>query len=166
MTPKTPRVTAEHLSVGTTVNLGYHPVSEEEIIRFASEWDNQYFHTDPTAALESYFGGLIASGLHTLSIFQRLAVRGFFEHYDVIAGKEIRRLRFLHPVRAGDVLTGSVHIDSVTHDGQGRASVVTTGSLWNQDDVPVLGLQMEALITSGRIPQAGNAPTRPTFESL
>ncbi|MFQ4150412.1 MaoC/PaaZ C-terminal domain-containing protein [Arthrobacter sp. LAPM80] len=165
MTPKPPRLTAEHLRAGETVGLGHHRVSKEEIIRFASEWDSQYFHTDPTAALESYFGGLIASGLHTLSIFQRLSVLDFFEHYDVIAGKEIRRLRFLYPVRAGNVLTGSVHIDSVNHDGQGRASVVTSGSLWNQDNVPVLELQMEALIASESTIQKKNGPTRPAFKS-
>lgn len=50
----------------------------KEIIRFASEWDSQYFHTDPTAGLESYFGGLVASGLHTLRVLRsvRAPARG------------------------------------------------------------------------------------------
>ncbi|MCC9069695.1 MaoC/PaaZ C-terminal domain-containing protein [Arthrobacter cryoconiti] len=76
MTPKLSRLAAEHLPVGQSVDLGSHSVSEAEIIRFASEWDSQYFHTDPETAHESHFGGLIASGLHTLSIFQRLSVLG------------------------------------------------------------------------------------------
>lgn len=166
MTPKTPRLTAEALTAGETVDLGAHSVSEEEIIRFASEWDNQYFHTDPAAAQESYFSGLIASGLHTLSIFQRLSVMGLFDHYDVIAGKEIRRLRFLHPVRPGDVLTGSVHIDSMEQDGRGRTSVVTTGALRNQDDVQVLGLQMESLIASQHLLREQDGPTGPRLRSI
>ena len=148
MTANPPRLTAEHLLVGQVVTLGSHSVSEEEIIRFASEWDSQYFHTDPVAARESHFGGLIASGLHTLSIFQRLSVAGLFNHYDVVAGREIRQLCFLYPVRPGDVLTGSLHIDSVERDGRGRAAVVTTGVLKNQDGIPVVQLQMEALIAA------------------
>ncbi|GAA1339317.1 MaoC/PaaZ C-terminal domain-containing protein [Arthrobacter roseus] len=141
-------MTAEEVPVGQTLDLGSHPVPEEEIIRFASEWDSQYFHIDPAVAQESYFGGLGASGIHTLSIYQRLSVNGLFERYDVIAGKEARHVRFIHPVRAGDVLTGTVFIDSVEHDGRGRATVITTGSLRNQDDVVVLRLQMEALIAA------------------
>ncbi len=148
MIPNPPRFTAEQLPVGESATLGSHSVSEAEIIRFASEWDSQYFHTDPAAAQESCFGGLIASGLHTLSIFQRLAVAGLFNHYDVVAGTEIREVRFLHPVRPGDVLVGAVHIGSVENDGRGRAAVVMTGTLKNQHGAVVLSLQMEALIAS------------------
>lgn len=151
MSPQTSRLTADDVPAGETFDLGSYAVSEEEIIRFASEWDSQYFHIDPAAARESYFGGLIASGIHTMAIYQRLSVRGLFERYAVIAGTEARYVRFLHPVRAGDVLTGSVHIDSVVPDRPGRAAVVTTGSLENQDGAPVLSLQMEALIATERI---------------
>lgn len=73
---------------------------------------------------------------------------GLFNHYDVVAGKEIREVRFLHPVRPGDVLVGAVHIDSAENDGRGRAAVVTTGTLKNQRGAVVLSLQMEALIAS------------------
>lgn len=148
MTPKLPRLTAEHLPVGQSVDLGSHFVSEAEIMRFASEWDSQYFHTDLEAARGSHFGGLIASGLHTLSIFQRLSVLGVLNHYDVIAGKEVSSLRFLHPVRPGDVLTGTLHVDSLAHDGRGRALVCTSGALTNQDGIMVLSVHMEALMVS------------------
>ncbi len=48
-----------------------HEVSEEEIIAFARQWDPQPFHTDPEAAKETAYGGLIASGLQTMSIALR-----------------------------------------------------------------------------------------------
>ena len=149
MTPHHARLRAEQLPLGETLVLGSQAVTEQEIIDFASAWDPQYFHVDATAARESYFEGIIASGIHTLSIYQRLGVRGLFERYDVIAGKEARRLRFLHPVRPGDVLTCSVIVDSVEHDGHGTASVITRGTLSNQDGAHVLSVEMEALIASG-----------------
>ena len=40
-------------------------MSEEEIVRFATAYDPQWFHTDAQAAsAKSRFGGLIASGWH------------------------------------------------------------------------------------------------------
>ena len=36
-------------------------VTEEEIIEFGQRWDPQPFHTDPEAARQSHFGGLVAS---------------------------------------------------------------------------------------------------------
>lgn len=148
--PPTSRLLAEDLPVGKTLDLGSHSVSAEEIIRFASEWDNQYFHTDPGAARDSYFGELIASGLHTLSIFQRLSVAAIFGRYDVIAGKEIRQLRFLRPVRAGDDLTGTLHIDPVGPDSRGRALVSMTGTLHNQDGRAVLDVHMDSLVATAK----------------
>ncbi len=148
MTTKTPRLPAEQIPVGETFELGSHAVTEEEIIGFASAWDSQYFHIDPVSARESAFGGIIASGIHTLAMYQRLSVTGLFDRYDVIAGKELRQVRFLCPVRPGDVLSGSVVIDSVEPDGRGRATVITSGTLRNQNDVVVLDLKVEALVSS------------------
>ncbi|MGP5162549.1 MaoC/PaaZ C-terminal domain-containing protein [Arthrobacter rhombi] len=160
MTTGTPRLPAERIPIGETFELGSHAVTEEEIIRFASEWDSQYFHVDRASARESPFGGLITSGIHTLAIYQRLSVTGLFDGYDVIAGKELRQVRFLRPVRPGDVLSGSVIIDSVAPDGRGRATVMTSGSLRNQDDVVVLDVQVEALVSSSYSPGPDTAPTR------
>jgi acyl dehydratase len=144
----TVRRPAEDLPVGGVIDLGEHAVSEEEIVEFASVWDPQYFHVDRAAAADGHFSGLIASGLHTASIFQRLCVAGIFSHYDVIAGKEIHNLRFLRPVRAGDVLTGSVLVRSVEPDGRGRSLVTLIGTLRNQDGRPVLELELDSLVRS------------------
>jgi acyl dehydratase len=143
---------AEEMPVGVELDCGSHEVTEEEIVGFASVWDPQYFHVDRDAAEHSDFGGLIASGLHTASIFQRLCVAGIFSDYDVIAGKEIHNLRFLRAVRPGDVLTGSVLVRSVEPDGRGRALVVLLGTLRNQDGQPVLELELDSLVGSREVP--------------
>lgn len=147
--PPRTRLPAEDLPLGEPLDLGSHSVSAEEIIRFASEWDDQYFHTDPEAARDSHFGELIASGLHTLSLFQRLSVAAIFGRYDVIAGKEIRRLRFLRPVRADDTLTGTLIVQSVTPDNRGRALVSTAGTLRNQDGI-VLEVHMDSFLATAQ----------------
>jgi acyl dehydratase len=49
-------------------------VHEDDIIRFAREFDPQPFHLDREAAARSLFGGLVASGWHTAAITMRLLV--------------------------------------------------------------------------------------------
>lgn len=79
-------------------------VSESQILDFALLYDPQPFHLDNEAAAETPFGGLIASGFHTLS----LAFRAFYDA-DVIkhcslGSPGLDELRWLKPVRPGDTL--------------------------------------------------------------
>ena len=57
---------------GQVYELGSHTVSAEEIIDFASQWDPQSFHTDPSEAAHSAYGSLIASGWHTCAMTMRM----------------------------------------------------------------------------------------------
>ena len=147
------RLPAEELPVGEKLHLGSHTVTEEEIISFAQQWDPQYFHVDSEAAKSSEFGQLIASGIHTMAIFQRLSVENFFSRYDIIAGRDISQLRFERPVFAGTVLHGTATIDSVKPVGPGRAIFSSTGVLVDNDGRPALSVVVDALIRS-RSPQS------------
>ena len=49
-------------------------ITEGEILEFARRFDPQPFHIDPEAAKESLYGGIIASGYHTLSFGFRLFI--------------------------------------------------------------------------------------------
>ena len=80
------------------------PVSEEEIIRFAREFDPQYFHLDPVAAADSIYKGLIASGAHTIALAFRLYVRNYLPGKASFGGPGMDEVRWLKPVRPGDVL--------------------------------------------------------------
>ena len=51
-----------------------YTVSEEEILRFAREFDPQPFHLDHDAARHSVFAGLSGSGWHTAALTMRLLV--------------------------------------------------------------------------------------------
>ena len=44
------------------IEAGPYTVSEDEVLRFATAYDPQWFHTDCEAAARGPFGGLIASG--------------------------------------------------------------------------------------------------------
>ena len=96
---------------GTVHEFGPVTITKDEIMQFGKKFDPQFFHTDPERAKESAYGGLIASGWHTCSLFMRL----FVEHY--LAGRAslgspgVDELRWLKPVRPGDrlILRVTVH---------------------------------------------------------
>lgn len=57
----------DELSLGQRFRFGRFALSEAEIIAYATKYDPQPFHTDPVAAKAApLFGGLVASGLHTM----------------------------------------------------------------------------------------------------
>ena len=103
----------EDMAVGATVDLGKRSVSEEEILRFASEFDPQPFHIDPEAAGKSIFGGIIASGWHTCSITMRLLVDGLLSHSSSLGSPGIEQIRWVKPVRPGDTLHAVLTVQEV-----------------------------------------------------
>jgi len=78
-------------------------VGLDDVHRFAAEFDPQPFHLDDTAARDSIFGGLAASGWHTAAITMKLLVTSGPQLANGIigAGGEIE---WTAPVRPGDVL--------------------------------------------------------------
>ncbi len=93
----------EDLLPGEERTSGTQSVSEAEIIEFSSRYDPQYFHMDPRAAKNSVFGGLVASGIHTMALWRRL------DHeiaHDIawICGVGWDDVRFAKAVRPGDTL--------------------------------------------------------------
>ena len=94
----------EDYAVGQTYSSGKKRVVREEIIAFAKEFDPQYYHLDETAALESPFKGLAASGWHTAAMTMRLLVDGEFRPAGGILGVGFDQLSWPRPVRPGDEL--------------------------------------------------------------
>ena len=79
-------------------------VTEAQIVDFALSFDPQPFHLDVTAAAASPFGGLIASGFHTLALTFRLFWQTGALNEGSIGSPGIDELRWLKPVRPGDTL--------------------------------------------------------------
>lgn len=148
---------ADDLTPGDVFGLGPHHVTTEELTSFASAWDPQFFHVDEKAASRGPFGGLIASGIHTLAVFQRLSVTAFWGRSATIAARGMREVRFLSPVRPGTTLVGRLVVGEVRHRGSERSLVTVTGSLDEDTGTAVLTLSLDAYLARrpGESPQRG-----------
>lgn len=105
----------EDFQVGERIALGSTgPLTEEAIIAFAQQYDPQPFHVDPELAKASSFGGLIASGWHTGSLFMRLLADNLLAHTIGMGSPGIDEVRWRKPVRPGDTLHGYLTVVECT----------------------------------------------------
>lgn len=94
----------EDFKVGDRFASGGMTITEAAIIDFARQWDPQPFHIDAEFAKTWTYGGLIASGLHTMSITLRLWLdQGVFKACS-LGSPGIGPVNFARPVRPGDTL--------------------------------------------------------------
>ncbi|MEP6883108.1 MAG: MaoC family dehydratase [Gammaproteobacteria bacterium] len=93
----------DDLVIGEVRESSARSVSLEELLEFATRYDPQYFHTDPVAARQSIFGGVIASGIHSAALWRVLdhEISGDIHWICGVAWEDVR---WPHPVRAGDTL--------------------------------------------------------------
>jgi acyl dehydratase len=110
-------------------------ITEDEIIRFGKEFDPQLFHTDPEAARETVYGGLIASGWHTCALFMRLFVEHYLPGPASLGSPGVDELRWLKPVRPGDELTLriTVHRVKASRSKPDRGILFSFCEMVNQD---------------------------------
>ena len=130
----------EDFEPGEKVELGAVTVTEDEIVEFGRRYDPQSFHTDPEAAKDGPFGGLVASGWHTAALFMGLLVRTLLVDAASLGSPGVEELRWTAPVRPGDTLHGRVTITDVqpSSTNAGRGTVFTTSEMRNQDGVIVM----------------------------
>jgi acyl dehydratase len=128
---------------GAVFEYGDVTVSEAEIIDFARRFDPQDMHVDPQAAARGRFGGLIASGWHTTAMMMRLVVDNFLPKRASLASPGIDELRWLRPVRPGDVLRVRVSVLEATRSRSkpDRGVVRTLIEVLNQDREVVMSLK-------------------------
>jgi len=143
------RLRAEDLPVGTPIDLGEYTVSREEIISFATHWDPQPFHVDEAFARTTIFGDVIGSGLHTMAIFQRLAVQGAYRRWAIVAGRAIRNVSLTGPLRPDRTVHATVTIDSVTARSDERSLVSKTGRVYDGAEL-LLTLEVDAYVLRRR----------------
>jgi len=102
----------DDLPKGFRYETGSKTLSEEEILGFARQWDPQYFHTDPEAARASPYGGLIASGFHTLLTAFTLNLAADVWNEASMGSPGMEELRWIRPVRPGDTLRVRIEVTS------------------------------------------------------
>ena len=138
----------EDFTEGQVYELGEETIREHEIIDFARRFDAQPFHMDPEAARGSIYGGLIASGWHTGSLFMGMLVRGLIHDVASLGSGGLDELRWLKPVRPNDTLRGRLTVlgtrASTKHADRGLMSCL--GELFNQHNERVLMIRWSAMI--------------------
>ena len=147
----------EDHEIGETHALGSRLFTREAIVAFARRFDPQPFHLDEAAGAASLLGSLSASGWHTMSVCMRLFV-DFIDAERAAAaalgepappaglGAGARDLRWIEPVRPGDVIRYSVRVELLRETRRpqcGRVGFVMTGV--NQEARQALSCSLEAL---------------------
>jgi acyl dehydratase len=99
----------EDLVPGLVFDLGVTDVDGDEMVAYARRFDPQWYHVDEGLAAESAYGGVIASGFYTISLFMRSYVDVLLDRAAAAASPGLEELRWTAPVYAGDRL--SVRLD-------------------------------------------------------
>lgn len=94
----------EDYQTGNSYEFGPINIEEVDIVAFASQFDPQMMHVDVEKSLDGPYGGLIASGWHTVSILMRLYVDNYLSAVGSLASPGVDQLRWLRPVRPKDQL--------------------------------------------------------------
>ncbi len=123
---------------GSVLEFGTIPVGASDIIAFGMQFDPQPFHTDPEAAARGPFGGLIASGWHTVSLTMRLFSDRYLSKVASLGSPGVDEVRWLEPVRPGDVLSV-------------RLTILDARRSRSKPDRGVVRTRVEALNQYGRV---------------
>tara|TARA_R110002110_G_scaffold413729_1_gene641618 strand:- start:108205 stop:108648 length:444 start_codon:yes stop_codon:yes gene_type:complete len=137
----------EDFSVGEIIALRNYEVTQDEMIEFAQRYDPQLYHTDPIEAQKSPFGSLIASGWLTTAIFMRMQCDSFMSDSSCVGSPGVDEIRWLNPVRAGDILHGVNEVVKVapSRSRPDRGTVYSQVTISNQHDTHVMTLTTRAI---------------------
>lgn len=137
----------EDYEIGTTYDCGTVTVTEAEIIAFASAFDPQAMHVDPPLAQAGMFGGIIASGWHTMGLTMRQIVANFLP-FNGLAAPGVDEVRWPRPVRPGDTLNVRVTITDArrSRSKPDRGLVHSLVETLNQDGEVVMSFRPMNLV--------------------
>ncbi|WP_435344487.1 MaoC/PaaZ C-terminal domain-containing protein [Haloarchaeobius sp. HRN-SO-5] len=135
----------EDLDVGETHDLGTFRLSAEEIREFGEQFDPLPMHVDPE--VEEPFGGLVASGYHTLAATNRVVTEGFRTDVAGVAGMSIEDHRWHAPVFPDEELAVSLEIvEKRPSAGRPGTGVVRERIRVTRDGDPVLTFDSVGLV--------------------
>ncbi|HEX4019729.1 MAG TPA: MaoC family dehydratase [Acidobacteriaceae bacterium] len=137
----------EDFSVGQIFRGGPVAVDATGIKEFAAIFDPQPFHLDETAATQTFFKGLAASGWQTAGLTMRMMVEALGVAGRFI-GIEVDQMRWPLAVRPGDLLRVEVEIAEMrplrSRPDYGLVKLKIT--TLNQADQPVQHMRTTTLI--------------------
>lgn len=125
---------------GRVLRTDSQTITEEEIVAFGERYARLPYHTDPTAAKDSMFGGLVAAGFQTAAIsFGLYTASGAFDACGM-GSPGCDRMRWRRPVRPGDSLRVEAEVAeaSAAREDGGRNQIKLNIRTFNQNDDLVL----------------------------
>ncbi len=143
----------EDFAAGQVFTSGSHLIDEDQIHRFAREFDPQPFHLDDAAARGTLFGGLAASGWHTAAITMCLMVNSGFAPAGGLIGAGFDELSWPRPVRPGDMLHLKIEVLELrpSRSKPDRDMIKIRTTTLNQRDEPVQ-ISVGSLVVQRRPP--------------
>jgi acyl dehydratase len=149
-----PQRSFDDFAVGRVFELPPTPVTREEIIAFAREFDPQPFHLDETSPAAALTGGLIASGWHVCALFMRMLYDGLIAGSTCLGSPGIESLKWQRPVRPGDTLSGRTTVTGARASSTRpeRGIVVFRHEVFNQNGESVMTMENPVFFGRGRAP--------------
>jgi acyl dehydratase len=138
----------EDFTVGREFRTDGATVTESQILDFALAFDPQPFHMDLEAAKRSMFGGLIASGFHSMALSFRLFAQTRALAACSLGSPGVDEVRWLRPVRPGDTLRATVQVVEQRPSGSkpDRGIIRLHWTALNQRSEPVLTMTSMQLV--------------------
>lgn len=132
---------------GQRIEAGPYELGEAELLRFARDYDPQWFHVDAARAAEGPFGGLIASGWHTCGIAMRMVAETALAGSESFASPGLAYVKWPNPVRPGDSLRLLAEvIEARRSDKRPTLGILRwRWQLFNQRQMQVLDLEATSL---------------------
>jgi acyl dehydratase len=132
----------EDLQVGEKIRTPAVTITEEQILEFSRKFDPQPMHSDPEAAANGPFHGLIASGWHTAALAMRLTVDSNPLGSIPLLGLGVDGIEWPHPVRPGDTIEVEIEVlairPSTSQPSHGIVKLKTTARNQHGDVVFVV----------------------------
>ena len=138
----------EDFTPGREVRTDGITVTEGQIIDFAMAFDPQPFHLSIEAAKQTIYGGLIASGFHTIALTFRLFAQTRALAACSLGSPGVDEVRWLRPVRPGDTLRATVQVldQRPSTSKPDRGIVRLSWTTLNQRGEPVLTMTSMQLV--------------------
>jgi len=138
----------EDFTVGSEFRTDGATVTESQMLDFALAFDPQPFHMDLEAAKQSMFGGLIASGFHSMALTFRLFAQTRALAACSLGSPGVDEVRWLRPVRPGDTLRATVQVVEQRPSGSkpDRGIIRLHWTALNQRSEPVLPMASMQLV--------------------
>jgi len=104
----------DDFEVGQVYEFRTKPLSKQQIMEFAQEWDPQPLHLDEAHSTKIH-GSLIASGLQTILVVFQPIMSEMLVDVANIGGIGLDTLRWVRPMRPDEVLDVRIEIIGITH---------------------------------------------------